>query len=248
MSRSLTFAILVAAWLGAGTPAPAASFGVRDEAALFSADSRRQADEHIQTLHRRARQDLLIDTVPAVPDDKAGLLESNRTQFFAHWAQERADAAGVNGVYILICADPRHVQVHVTPDARAAFSDRDREQLRKSLSRKLRSRAYDDALLDSVEFVRDRLDPQHASWWWVLWVVLGIVGIWLLVGLVRTLLGPSANHTPGAGPSGGILAGMFGATAGSWMVHTFLRRGGVDAKAPVPPAGLTGPPDDRIRA
>jgi uncharacterized membrane protein YgcG len=253
MTRHLanfSIAVVAVAWLSASTPALASPFGVKDDAALFSADAVRQAEEQIQTLHRRARQDLLIETISAVPADKAGPLKSNRNRFFAEWAQERAEVSGVNGVYVLICAEPRHVQVFVSPDAREAFPDKDREKLRKSLSGKLGRKAYDDALLDAVESVRDRLDPSHvaaarANWWWVLWVILGIVGVWLVVGLVRSLLGSSAGQTPGAGPGGGILAGMFGASAGSWIYHALFRRRGGDQ---APQARIIGHADERIRA
>jgi len=195
---------------------------------------------------------LLIETVSAVPADRRGQLK-NRNQFFARWAQERAEAAGVNGVYVLICADPHHVQVFVSPEAREALPNKDRERLRKALAIKLGRKPYDDALLDTVAFVRDRLDPIHAAearsnWWWVLWLILGIVGVWLVVGLVRSLLGSGATQTPGAGPGGGLLAGMFGATAGSWMYHAFFRGGSKEIAEPAPQPKTKERWDERIRA
>jgi uncharacterized membrane protein YgcG len=242
-------ALLPAGWLLSASPALAAPFGVKDEAGLFSADAVRQAEEKIQTLHRRARQDLLIETIAAVPADKTRQLKSDRALFFASWAQQRAEEAGVNGAYVLICAEPRHVQVYVSPDTRTAFPDKDRDQLRKALSRKLGRKAYDDALLDTVDFARDRLDPSHAAaaragWWWVLWVIVGIVGVWLVVGLIRSVLGLGAA----ASSSGGVLTVLFGATAGGWMRHALLGRRDDNKPAPVPPAGLMGRAEDRVIA
>jgi uncharacterized membrane protein YgcG len=102
---------------------------------------------------------------------------------------------------------------------------------------------------------------------WGLWPWLGIglavlLGIWLLSAVVRALAGAGAQPAPayggstgpgepaGYGPAGGgggffsgLLGGLFGAAAGSWLYDQFFRGQSPPAAAEPAPATAPGPED-----
>jgi uncharacterized protein len=163
MNRILTsFLWLIAplAMLLGVARAPAASFGVRDNAHFFSADAIKQAEQSIQQIQQRHHKDLLVETFPAVPDDlRARLTQEGKEAFFSGWTNQRAIQQGVNGVYILIVKDPGHLEVwdgnrtqqHVFPESAA-------QQLRGQLLAAFRNKQYDQGLIQAARFVQDQMD------------------------------------------------------------------------------------------
>jgi hypothetical protein len=147
VTRSARPCLLVAALLAAcngtaaaGESAPAAS--VVDGAGLFRNETIFQADTLIQDLRRDYHFDVRVETLKALPDSEAKHLASLSTQrakyrYVDGLARDRAAAANVDGLYVLICtaAPPsRFVAVAAYPDAaRDVFSDFKRRQLHKSL-------------------------------------------------------------------------------------------------------------------
>jgi hypothetical protein len=92
-----------------GLPLPAgAAGGVEDGAGLFGRSARIKADDAIEEIRHRTHRDLFIETVQKLPEAKVAeyqalQTEPDRARFFRALAQERAEAAGVNGVYVLLC-------------------------------------------------------------------------------------------------------------------------------------------------
>jgi hypothetical protein len=164
---------------------------VRDGAGIFvKSHALEDFDRQIEEIHRRFGMDLLVETFAAIPSDREQELKQLKaSKFFPLWAEERALASGVDGVYILICTTPRHVEVHVSESAQHAFNSRTRDRLRRTLQHKLECKPY-EGLQETVDQVRERLaqsesEAKGSGWAWVVWTIGGIVGIWLLVVFVR---------------------------------------------------------------
>ena len=238
-AHSLLLAAAVA--LLAATPAVALTPQVKDEAKFFSAEAVQKADRLIREIKDRHGKDLLIETFPTVPDDRAEKVKhmdrSERGRFFEEWARERARQEGVNGVYVLICKEPGHVQVEVGNETRQrAFTVEDRDRLRDILVKAFKAKEYDQGLLDGVEYVRDTVQknlgergraragvpapggegpafpggprPGFALGPWVLGLLcLGVVGLLVLLAVVGWLSRPRGGYGPGGYAPGGSAPG-----------------------------------------
>jgi hypothetical protein len=223
-SHLLQLALLTAAVLLTGQPVEAASYGLRVDALQLKPDALLPIDQQIAGIHNRFHTDLLIEVVDVVPPERDKELKAlKQKQFFALWAEERALAAGVDGVYVLICNAPRQIQVYVSPDSREVFDARMQDRLRKALDRKLQNRDYYGGLSDAVSMVREQLEesqaePKSSDWVWIVWVIFGILGLWLVIALARRFIGPRGVPevaTPVPAPTGAVSAWRQEATQ-SW--------------------------------
>jgi len=137
--------------------------GVHDNAGIFSADAVRRADDAIGQLRERHRRDLMIETDSQVPDEQQAALDrEGKARFFAGWAAARAKSNGVNGVLVLICMRPGHVEiVEAGEGSEKAFTPKDRDELSTALGKVLGEKQYDDALARTVAFVQKRMDANE---------------------------------------------------------------------------------------
>lgn len=229
----------IGAWLclplmlavASASPARAA---VKDEAGFFSATAIQKANSEIAEIQRRFRKNLLIETVRTVPDDKVDRVKqmdrSARDSFFHKWANERARADGVNGVYVLICKSPGHVQVEAGADTKKrAFTPQNERALSNLLITAFREKKYDRGLEDAVSYVQRSMANNlaghtrsagpivgptgHAgpnrnapitggSMSWIVWLILIVVGVWICFALLRGISrGMGAGGRP-PGPGG----------------------------------------------
>jgi uncharacterized protein len=159
---AVAFALLAAA------PAPALSPRIQDAAHVFSATAVDKADQVIRDIKDRDHKDLMIETFKTVPDGQADKVKhmdrSERERFFEEWARERARREGVNGVYVLVCKEPAHLQVEVGNETRKrAFTVEDRNHLREILLSAFKAKEYDKGLLDGVQYVRDTMTENLAA-------------------------------------------------------------------------------------
>jgi hypothetical protein len=257
-ARHSLVSILLIGWLAAGTSAAALAPGVRDEAGYFKPQTVQKANEEIKDLQRELHKDLLIETFKTVPADKVkavrGMGRATREDFFARWADERARAEGVDGVYVLMCKSPPWTQVSLGPVTDdSLFPESDRQRLAEMLANRWSSRHYDQELLDAIGFVRIRVNnnlnnpsPPQDSWngLVLVWIILGILGMWLVIGVLRALVSylgrePVVDNSapaPGVRFLGGLLGGLFG----QWLRDAALNRWRHPPKpaAPAPAAGL----------
>ena len=159
----------LAGFVRAASDSPA----VRDEAGFFTPDTVRKANEEILALRKQFKVDLLIETVDRVASDKITQVRemnaAERNQFFSTWALDRTSAAGIRGVYVLICKDPGHLQVEVGKEAqKEAFTTEDRDKLRDVLLTHFKKNEHDQGLLAAVALVRDtiqrNLGPTRSAW------------------------------------------------------------------------------------
>lgn len=183
--------------------------------------------------------------------DKAAL-----GRLFEQWTVKQAKQQKVNGVYILLTKEPAHIQIVVGNDTqKKAFTLMDRTNLTSLMLNKLRKKQNDEALLEGVNFVLTTMashapphnrgnnvssssasspvkgvpSEQANPWSWLIIAVIGIAAIWLIVGVLRSVMGGRAatagsGMSPGFGGGGmfgSLLGGMFGAAAGMWLYDQF---------------------------
>ncbi len=259
------FAVAVAARAGDDRPTTA----VRDEARLFSPEARQKADEEIAAIKKAYHLNFVLETAAAAPDEVKQQLQAAKTnalkmQVLNAWGARRAEAAGSDGVYTLVCKDVVRgwfgreygcVVVVVAPEALGrAITAADAKALHDRLVWfKAQDTAKNDKiLLNAVEQVREdaayNLRPPF-PWLQVSGVLLGVLGLWGVLGLVRQRL----QGTVVAGPPepgrlslyGGLLGGMFGTVAGHWIYDSLFVAASrsavpVAAAAPEPPPAEAG--------
>ena len=142
-------------------PAQAVAPEVKDEGKFFSPEAVKKANKVIREIARRYGQDLFIDTVPSVPGDQAEKVKTmapaERKKFFRNWATDRAQAAVVDGIYILVCKEPGHAEiVYTNLRVSSVFPREATAKLDELLLKQFHDKHYDEGLLQAVEFVRDR--------------------------------------------------------------------------------------------
>jgi hypothetical protein len=159
-SRALISSGLIILVLVFADQASAVAPEIKDGGKFFSEAAIKRANKEIRDIAKNYDRDLLIETYATIPGDQAervkGLSREDRTKFFRNWAQDRAEAAVVHGVYILICREPAFLEIHKTAKARQAFDDQAWEKLRKLLLKAFRDKHYDEGLQNAVDFVRER--------------------------------------------------------------------------------------------
>src|SRR5262249_15976187 len=134
--RSLLLPLLLAGWLGG---AATASADVRDDGKFFKPETVAKVNKEIKEIHDRYKKDLGIGTDKRykdidVAETRKGSFKNQekeeRNKAFNQWAIERAVKLRVNGIYILICDEPRHLQIEVGKNTLAKeFTASDRHKL-----------------------------------------------------------------------------------------------------------------------
>ena len=229
--------------------------GIHDNAGFFSERAKSEASRSIAELERTLRKDLAIETFNAIPDDmKKGVNLQDQAavnRLFGQWAVRQAKQNTVNGIYVLLVREYSHIHVVVDDETQKhAFTLKDRDALVSTMLVKLRKKESDEALLDGVNFVLSTMRshegarahgvPTHVSdstraasrglSGWIIPVLIGLLATWLIVGIIRSVLGGGSAGggtvmTPGSGGGGffqSLLGGMFGAAAGMWMYDQFF--------------------------
>ncbi len=161
--RTMALLASVGLILGAGAPRTlAVGPEVRDAAGIFSAAAVKDADETVRRIQRDYRKELLIETFAAVPESRTEEYAKNREEFFNNFVRERAMAARLDGIYVLIMKEqPPHryrIQVGVGQVTRQrAFTLSDRDALVKTFQSSFREDKFDEALRNGVALVERTL-------------------------------------------------------------------------------------------
>src|SRR5690349_21667459 len=131
ITTSLCLALLLAP-----RPARAGIHQVWDPAHFFQAETLMEVDQVLQDIDRKFYKDLMIETFPSIPDDLKRLYqEKGKEKFFQDWAAYEGGRIKLNGMLILISAEPRRVEVSIGLDTRRkAFTDADRVELVQRLT------------------------------------------------------------------------------------------------------------------
>src|SRR5262245_56929738 len=112
----------LAGWLTSAASAdPNVAPVIKDDGKFFSDKARAEADKKIREIYGDYGRDFLVETFAEAPDDKAKDVDfkdrTARNRFFKEWARKRMEDTKVNGIYLLICKSPEHLQLEVhTPD------------------------------------------------------------------------------------------------------------------------------------
>jgi uncharacterized membrane protein YgcG len=135
---------------------------VQDKGGFFKPETIAKANDVLVDIATKYRKDLLIETYPSVPQEKAAAFkdmdEQARHKFFEEWANSRARRRRVEGIYVLITKEPGHVQIEVGRQTlRAAFTEKDRDRLREIFLDAFKKKEFDRGLLEGVQFVEKTL-------------------------------------------------------------------------------------------
>ncbi len=152
--------------LGAPPPPPVAN-AVKDQGAFFGADALARANADLKALNQQYRKDIFVETYAKLPasrgKDLKSLTSDERNKLFAQWVQDRMGESKKDGIFVFISKDPRHIQIGVGEQTqKKSFTLPERDQLRDLLVAKLHDNKNDQALLDGVKFIQDRLEINEA--------------------------------------------------------------------------------------
>jgi uncharacterized membrane protein YgcG len=234
---------------------------IDDRAELFSGHARDKAEARIRDVREKTGKQIMILTLAHAPDEFKKQFNLDDTgqlkEAFDKYARERMAKANADGICLLICQDPQHIQVIVTKDTESLFGKWYQDHLRgrmisrfqpdnpeqhffSALRNKLRSGSNPSAgLLETIDYINAKLDYNRPVDQTNLYLGLAIMGsmiaVWLILGIVRARLRkttPADAGVHGADDSGrsiAVLGGGIGAVSGQWFFsHFFGRR---------PPAG-----------
>lgn len=132
---------------------------VQDDASFFGSAAVSQANTRILEIKRLYKKDLHVETFLAPPANFKDALKKNSNKTFADWAQSQATNGKIDGIYVLICKAPPHLEVVVdNASLKKAFPAKDRDKLRDLLLTHFKAKTFDDGLAAITSFTRDRLE------------------------------------------------------------------------------------------
>ncbi len=217
MRAGIRTAVLGAVVGAVACPAVARAAGVRDDAGLFSADAVARAGRLLAEVKQAHGKDVSVETAADVPAERRQAFNNarnrqQREQFFARWADDRAQKERVDGVFVLITRRPEatvQVTLREPRSESRVFTAEDRDRLRQALG----DSPDDEGLLKAVELVRGWLrergvEPppvteapsedvkEEPAWLWIFWLVGAGIGAVVCVGLVVGFLVLSGRAAP----------------------------------------------------
>ena len=138
---------------------PVASGQVRDTAGLFSAETETKAAEVVRQIQADSGKQVLVETLPAMPPDIRQKYEAGANRaLFDQWANERATAAGVQGVYVLIVKDPGVFHIAADRATRTSVLPKaESDQVRDAMLPAFKAGDFDRGLLAGLGTLRQRL-------------------------------------------------------------------------------------------
>lgn len=149
----------LAVWLASMGFARAAPPEVKDEAGFFSPAAVSQANLRIQNIKQLYRKDLHIETFKGMPADLRDAVAQDKKKALTDWAVRQAAKNKVDGIYVLVCKEPPHLEVLVdNASLKKVFAVKDRDNLRDLLLASFRDKNYDKGLADAVAFARERYE------------------------------------------------------------------------------------------
>jgi hypothetical protein len=240
-AHALGFALLLASTATASEATPT----VLDGAKLFHQPAIDRVSRLAADIHETFGIQMVIETAKAPPGLDPEKLRHMRSRAVIRAlrdvAQDRAMELKVDGLYVLITTDPRHVTVVGWPANREeewALSNYKREELRKELARNLVGDP-DDALVHAVESYRallgDRVHRSPLGTFRALAVVGVLLGVWLLLRFARRRAAGPERPLPIYPPA--MLGSLFGVPAGFWIQDRLFQ-----AERPLHPDALTRAP------
>ncbi len=159
LSRIRTVVALAAVCLVLAGRVSAAPPEVRDDASFFGPAAVSQANAGIQEIKRLYKKDLHVETFPTPPANLKDSFQKNQNKAFYDWAASQMAKSKIDGIYVLICKTPAHLEVVVdNASLKKSFLLKDRDKLRDALLGRFREKSYDKALTEATALVRERLE------------------------------------------------------------------------------------------
>jgi hypothetical protein len=225
--------VICLACLASAARAEDRTSAIRDEAGLFRADTIDQAERQIDDIHRTYDRNVFVDTVKSVPPHERKwfrfLWTRQVNRLLEEQARKRARESGADGIYIVICNDPKDVHVVVQPADDPAFTRHNAEELRRALARRLHDSGPDPALLAAVRQVDAALQAHRTRGQSTSvvneFVLAGLLGgglaLWVVLGIIRFKMGAGRAINESAAERAcerpALLGAMFGSPTGQWL-------------------------------
>ncbi|HEY2787616.1 MAG TPA: trypsin-like peptidase domain-containing protein [Fimbriiglobus sp.] len=110
-------------------------------------------------LYAAKKADFVVESFDSPPNSDAEKVKamsgSERLVFFRDAARDRIREMKLNGIYVLLCKDPRFVFVEITSDAMAAYPDSFRKKIQDAFLNAFKQKKFDDGLKEAVKLVRE---------------------------------------------------------------------------------------------
>jgi hypothetical protein len=128
-----------------------------DGAKFFGAEAWKQVQPVADRLLKEKDIDLLIEVIAvppkSTPEKLAAMSAQERGKFFQEYAQERIKDEKISGVYVLICKNPRYLQVEIDGPAAATFPGGFGSRLVKTFMDAASARKLDAGLTDALNML-----------------------------------------------------------------------------------------------
>ncbi len=148
-----TLLVLIAA-----APAAEVETRVHDGGKFFKPETIQQADAILEHVQKAYGKDVVVETFESVPESLRTQFEQDRRAFFEKWLRERARHYGVNGVFILICREPGHLQLEPGDQTHTkAFTFKDRDEVVKLIAAAFREKHVDEGLIEGLKEIYRRI-------------------------------------------------------------------------------------------
>jgi len=163
--RWLIFMAAIAVCLLIATTIEAVAPEIQDGGKFFSAAAVKKADERIREIYRKHGRDVLIETFGTVPTADAEQVErmdnEKRSAYFKQWAKARIQQRVVNGVYVMICKEPRYLYVEVHEETKSPkFAPNTWSVLEETIRTELKANRFDAVLEQSLRQVEAQLSKK----------------------------------------------------------------------------------------
>jgi uncharacterized membrane protein YgcG len=163
LRRALLVVLLGSAAGWAAAPAAVAP-EIQDGGKFFSPAAVKKANERLAAIYRKYDRDILIETFASVPEGDADKLKAadkaERAEYFLSWAKDRVAQRAVNGVYVLICKEPRYLRVGVVEKQPHLFPGGFRDAVEEALMKEFRESHFDEGLEKTIQLVEEKLAKQ----------------------------------------------------------------------------------------
>ncbi|HYV38068.1 MAG TPA: TPM domain-containing protein [Gemmataceae bacterium] len=141
--------------------APSVAPEIRDDGKFFSAAAIKKADEHIRDIYRKYQRDVLIETIATVPQadmEKIKAMDAKgKAAYFLKWAKDRSGERVVNGIYVLICKEPRHLLVGINENEPRKFTPEIRAAVEDAFRKEFKEERYDSGLEMAIRVIEEKL-------------------------------------------------------------------------------------------
>jgi len=159
--RWFTFLAAAAACLLVASSIDAVAPEIRDGGKFFSTAALKKADGVIREIYRQHGRDVLIETFATVPTadlEKVKAMDApKRDAYLLQWAKDRSTERVVNGVYVLICKDPLHLEVGVIEKQPHQFAPGTSEAVKTLLRKEINDGRFDEGLEQALRLIETKL-------------------------------------------------------------------------------------------